>query len=251
MKALVLLSSILLLLVQTFSFTHAQSPEIHLDPVGEDFEITAHATMRGIGETRSTDGTWDIYSTPDGMLHFELLKMKDDNDEWYQNRGIMGINENVSYHTITLDVELGRFPGDGFATGMGVIVFGFQDKQNYYVLFITRMDHLMALARFRDGVFETVFPPPDHPTSWENVPTSDPPLLERDTAAAWDWLKVITEDLGNGQTRIQIGVNNRIVIDTTVEGYMGGGIGFGALTYGYSGHSAITKLHVVPWVKYD
>ena len=251
MKHLLATLAIVSLLILTGPLVYAQSPEIHLDPVGDDFDITTHRTIVGIGETRSTDGTWDIYSTPDGMLHFELLKMKDENQEWYQNRGIFGINENVSYHTMTLDVELGRFPGDGFAAGASVVVFGYEDPRNYYMLYVTREDHLMALNRFRDGVWEDVFPPSDSSTGWERVPTSDPPLMERNTAAAWDWIKVLTEDIGEGQTRIRIAVNNNIVIDKTVEDYPGGGIGFGAHTYGYSAHTAITKLHVVPWLKYD
>ena len=251
MKLIASLLNATLLLAVSVPFIYADSPELHLDRVEDGFDVTTTTYVMGYGDTRSPQGTCEVYTTDDGALHLEVLKKRDEDGEWYDNRGVFAMDENLWYHTMTLDAELARLPGDGFAEGAGVIVFGYRDVDNYYMLHVTRSKHLMALTRFRDGQWEQVFPPPGHPSGWESVPTTEPPLLGAENSAASDWINVITEDIGGGQTRLQVGVNRQIVIDTIIEGYGGGSIGFGARTFGYSAHAAVTKLHAVPFVHYD
>lgn len=211
--------------------------EIHTDFTGEPFA----------GKEPYFDKYNEIFQEG-GLLHFKQKKVKMEDGEWKKDWWIYRVEERVSFRDMTIDVEIGRLDGDGWAGGAAVVVFGARSNDDLYYFILTRTTQQWLIGKLVNGTYYAVFPPADSANEWDKGATINAPDLF--TREAWDWVKIICESVPEG-TRIAVYSKGVLLGETIDDTYQGGFIGLGSRTWGYSAHMVFGHLHVVPWIHYN
>ncbi len=186
---------------------------------------------------------WGAVYHENGQLHVVAKKQVLDNGDWHRYFGVMRFYP-AEYGDMTLDIDVGRISGSGFGAGMADIIFGFQDKNNFYDLQIARAEAYWMVAKKLDGEKEPVNIIPGGPLDkWDKGRTlhdATPPVGD-----SWDHIKLVVQGETDG-TWIGVYANDTLLGFTKDTDYRGGAFGLGCFTYDNEAHVVYDNLHVSP-----
>ena len=222
-------------------------PEIIATPTppqitGEFCDDFSDATALGKPELQTRERA--IY-LQNGQVHFEAKKSKKTNGEWNQAFGVFRTYPNTYYENLTLEVDVGRISGEGWAGGWAEVIFGFRNDHNYYRLNITRTDQWWMIGKLINGQWTNIIPGGDG-SRWDKGRTVSNQDIT--TRQAWDRIKIVVENTPEG-TWIGFYCKDELLGYAIDHDYSGGSVGLGTWTWGNEGHVAFDNLHLSPETK--